>query len=98
MSEEDKDIQERLQGMRRSQRAGPETRHLEAAELTPLVLDQLNKRLEALTAELNALRAQSEKSSEVQSQHSRALVWWTRALVAVTLVYVLVAIAGLIWK
>jgi hypothetical protein len=52
MSDEDKkidqEIEERLRAFPRTQPPGPEGKRFEPEQLTPLILNQLNKRLNAL--------------------------------------------------
>lgn len=66
-------------------------------ELGAYLSMQLNSTLLDMNVRPEALRAEWEVSSKVQSKHTDALVRRTRALAAVTLAYVVVELIGL-WQ
>jgi len=67
-------------------------RNVMAGELRAYGSIQLNDSIENLSGQLELLRKEWQTSSTAQSEHSKSLVWWSRALVVITFVYSVVLI------
>ncbi len=74
----------------------PFIREKTRAELDFHLLSELSNRLGELATEIGTARTQLKESSDAAATHAAALVIWSRVLVFVTSVYVLIT-AGLLW-
>lgn len=93
-SNESKPLKQQIEALLSAAGVGPEGRDQAIRELSAFTGWELNNRLRELTIEVMRLTSQWQVSGEQQGKYAKALVLWTRVLVGVTAVYVLIT-AGL---
>ena len=97
MDEVDTKIEEHLQALSKIGYTSGTQQESEAraGALSSLVSYKLSLALGDLKKGLDALRGQWKESSDQQSKHTRALVWWSGVLAVVTLMYAVIAAMSL---